>query len=236
MIYQCDSDVVKDVGANAAIIYQNIKFWCEKNAANEHHFHEGLYWTYNSMEAFCKLFDCFTVSQIKTALNKLEENGFIKSGNFNKSGYDRTKWYADQGSLLHLPKIANGLDENRQPIPDSKPDIKKPSKKEAMFDLGEPTQKSVQDWFLEFWQVYPKKAGKPAALKAFQKAVTRTKPENIIQGAKNYAAWLSNAASGEFRPITKHPQGWLNDDRWADDDIQPQASEPNFWYGDKVYQ
>jgi hypothetical protein len=44
--------------------------------------------------------------------------------------------------------------------------------------------------------------------------VKRADPDEIIAGAKAYADWLSSAVPGEFRPHTKHPQGWLNDDRW----------------------
>ncbi|MBT9385496.1 helix-turn-helix domain-containing protein [Pseudooceanicola sp. CBS1P-1] len=78
--------------------------------------------------------------------------------------------------------------------------------------------------FEEFWQAYPKKAGKPAARKAFAKAVKRAPAEVIIRGARLYASWLSSPPrAGEFRPSAKHPQGWLNDDRWEDDVLKGMA-------------
>ena len=73
------------------------------------------------------------------------------------------------------------------------------------------------DFFDDFWKAYPKKVAKPAARKAWNKAVKRAKPETIIAGAKRYAAWLAETpAPGDFRPHAKHPQGWLNDDRWTE--------------------
>ena len=95
MINQFDTEVAMQVGINAAVIYRNIQYWCEKNRTNEMNEHEGLFWTYNSIKAFCKQFPYLTEKQIRSSLKLLEEKGYIKSGNFNKSSYDRTKWYAD---------------------------------------------------------------------------------------------------------------------------------------------
>lgn len=68
--------------------------------------------------------------------------------------------------------------------------------------------------FDRFWAVYPKKAGKIAARKAWAKAIKQETPTRIIAAAHQYANWLANAAPGEFRPLPKNPQGWLNDGRW----------------------
>ena len=46
-----DPDMAKEHGVNAAILFQNIKHWVEKNEANGRHFYEGQYWTYNSNNA-----------------------------------------------------------------------------------------------------------------------------------------------------------------------------------------
>lgn len=123
-------DVAKEVGVNAAILLQSIKFWCAKNNANGKHCHDGLYWTYNSVKAWRDLYPYLGKSAIDSALKRLEERGFIKVGNYNKSAYDRTKWYAitDDGLRLFGDSISenremdeaesgNGLGENEEPIP-----------------------------------------------------------------------------------------------------------------------
>lgn len=84
-------------------------------------------------------------------------------------------------------------------------------------ETEEPEVDPIDQGFDEFWQAYPKKAAKPAARKAWAKAVKRASADVIIAGAKAYAKWLAEPLKpGEFKPHPKHPQGWLNDDRWAE--------------------
>jgi hypothetical protein len=127
MINSFDTDVAIDVGVNAAIIYRNIQYWCEKNRANEQNFHDGYYWTFNSMSAFCKQFPYLSEKKIRLSLKVLEDKGYIKSGNFNRVAYDRTKWYADaktadticQNGDIHSAKKANGDGQKGEPIPNN---------------------------------------------------------------------------------------------------------------------
>jgi hypothetical protein len=117
-----DPKVAQDVGCNAAVIYQNIKYWCAKNAANDKNEYEGRHYTYNSVNAFCELFPYLSAKQIRTALDKLEERGYIGLACLNKSAYDRTKWYCDLRNV-DLPLAANGLAPEGEPIPDINTDI-----------------------------------------------------------------------------------------------------------------
>ena len=141
MVYSFDTEVAEIVGADAAVIFRNIAFWCAKNRANGRHRYDGRYWTYNSARAFNELFPWLSTAQVRRALGKLEYAGLIVSGCFNRSGYDRTKWYAvgdaglrfadpdvaepsnacDDSDNFHLPKSSNGIGENSEPIPDGKP-------------------------------------------------------------------------------------------------------------------
>ena len=124
-----DPDIAARVGCNAAVIYQNLFYWAEKNAANDKHFYDGRWWTYNSISAFADLFPYLTGKQIRTALDKLEIDGLIVSGCYNKSAYDRTKWYSPTclQEQSDLPKRSNEIVQKGKPIPDintnNKPDI-----------------------------------------------------------------------------------------------------------------
>ncbi|MDR0266069.1 MAG: hypothetical protein LBJ04_22845 [Sphingobacterium sp.] len=120
MEHHFDIEVAKKFGVHAAVIYKNIQHWCLKNRSNEKHFYNGEYWTYNSVKAFNDLFPYLTESQIRTAINKLVEKGWIGVGNYNSSSYDRTKWYCDLRKL-HLSINANGNEINHEPIPYNKP-------------------------------------------------------------------------------------------------------------------
>jgi hypothetical protein len=117
-----DPVVAKELGTDAAIILSNIEYWVQINESNKRNFKDGKYWTYNSIDAFNKLFDYLTPSKIRTCLQKLSNKGYILKGNYNQSNYDRTTWYTVnnsicQNSQMDLSKIENGFDRNSEPIP-----------------------------------------------------------------------------------------------------------------------
>ena len=89
-----DPKIAAIVQVNAAVIYQNITFWVEKNQANGRNLRQGRYWTYNSVSAFADLFPYLTEKQIRTALKKLLDAGLLLKGHFSDDKYDRTSWYA----------------------------------------------------------------------------------------------------------------------------------------------
>lgn len=122
--------VAEEVGVNAAILLQSIKWWCDKNRANGKNEHDGLYWTYNSVKAWQELYPYLGKSAITSALAKLEERGLIAVGNYNQSAYDRTKWYAItakgraafgdsiyENREMGDAECGKGSGENREPIP-----------------------------------------------------------------------------------------------------------------------
>lgn len=141
-LHMFDPQIAKEYGVNAAIIFQNLAYWIEHNRANETNFHDGRYWTYNSVRAFAELFPYLTDKQIRSALKKLEEGGMILVGNYNKSTYDRTRWYAfaEKGlsicptGQMDFTYRANGSAPEGEPIPDINTDVTTPNKP----DIGAP--------------------------------------------------------------------------------------------------
>lgn len=121
-----DADVAEEVGIEAAIILWNIGYWIEHNAANGQNEHDGRFWTYNSQKAFQELFPFMSAGKVRGALKRLEDGGYILTGNYNRVAYDRTLWYAltEKGETLckkenlHLQKSQNGSSEICEPIPD----------------------------------------------------------------------------------------------------------------------
>lgn len=75
--------------------------------------------------------------------------------------------------------------------------------------------------FLSFWQVYPRKAGKEAARKAFEKAIKSTSVHEVLEGARRFAA-DPNLPEKQYIP---HPATWLNGGRW-DDEALPARDRP----------
>ena len=126
MEHSFDTDIAQEYGIQCAILLRHLYFWIEKNKANERHYYDDYYWTYSSVKALTELFPYMSKNTIVRGIQKLVDDGLLIEGNFNKSSYDRTKWYAltDLGysicekSEIHLPKIRNGNTQSQKPIPD----------------------------------------------------------------------------------------------------------------------
>lgn len=124
-------------GLEHSVIMYNLVYWCEHNEDNDRNFHDGLYWTFNSVKAFREEFPYIKPYTINKVLKELEEYGLIKTGNYNETTYDRTTWYAvtEKGFIefgesisrkrkIHLLNSQNGFVENEEPIPNKEPNIK----------------------------------------------------------------------------------------------------------------
>lgn len=85
--------IAASIGLKNAIILQHFVYWWKTNLSNGKNFHEGNYWTYNSREAFSAVFPYFSPREIQLICDKLQKEGFIEIGCFNKLKLDRTLWY-----------------------------------------------------------------------------------------------------------------------------------------------
>jgi hypothetical protein len=65
--------------------------------------------------------------------------------------------------------------------------------------------------FGAFWDRYPRKVGKLAAFKAYQKARSQASADEILAGVENYRAHLPSDAQ-----FICHPTTFLNQGRWMD--------------------
>ena len=133
MEHSFDVRIAKEYGIEEAIILNNMYFWIEKNKANNQHFYDGKYWTYNSKKAFAELFPYMSERQIDYAISNLIKKGLIEKGNYNKVGFDRTLWYSItkmgycilQNCEMEATKLLNGTNKIVEPIPDNKQQIEK---------------------------------------------------------------------------------------------------------------
>jgi hypothetical protein len=129
MNHSFDISYAKKYGVDEAIMISNFQYWLKKNWANEKHKHDGRTWTYNSIVAFEKLFPYWTAKQIRRVIDSLVSQGVLIRGEYNKSIYDRTSWYAfvEESTFLYgnhdLPIWANQDDQRGEPIPNINTDI-----------------------------------------------------------------------------------------------------------------
>ena len=130
MQHHFDVEIAEKYGMIEAVLLNHFEYWIELNRANGKNFYDGRFWTFNSMKAFSEIFPYLTENKIRNALKHLQDEGLILTGNYNKSAYDRTLWYAFSDlaeSILpkwqmDLPERANQFSQKGEPIPDNNTD------------------------------------------------------------------------------------------------------------------
>ena len=240
MYHMFDVDVAAKYGINAAVLLNNIFFWCQKNKANGHNFFDGSYWTYNSRSAFTEIFPYLSERQIKTALDKLIEDDVIKTGCYNKDQRDRSLWYAltekgwciVQKCQMQIAEMSNANSENVRPLPYINTDIKPDNKPDISIS-------STDENFLKFWKAYPRKDGKEDAFKAWKALnpnaeLQQTILDDISRRLAPNGTWYRTE-----RKFIKMAGPYLRGRRWEDEGLSTHA-EPNYdaeydpWLGVKL--
>lgn len=145
---------------------------------------------------------------IRAAVAELEEAGYLKRGQ-NRSGgrFGESVYYttSPDSPLSGFPMTEKPAAEN--PTPKNKRLKNTNDKKD--YD---------QDLFNEFWEAYPRKVGKGAALKAFAACLWQA---NAVAGARRLAN-DPNLPEPQYIP---HPATWLNREGWSDDPYPPRSDK-----------
>jgi len=140
---------------------------------------------------------------IRTLINELLEAGYLmrsEDRERNEKGYLGGYTYTTQD-----PTAEPTLDKPTQDNPLHKNNILKKNNlknNERIYSDSE---------FDSFWESYPKKVDKGAALRAFRRAIKNQDPAVVIAGAKAYAE-DPNLPEKQF---IKNPATWLNAEAWA---------------------
>ena len=93
-----------DAGLNEAIILQQCHYWLKMS----NNVHDGYKWIYNSYPKWQKQFPFWSISTIRRAITNLEKEGYLIVGNYNKAGFDNTKWYRiDYEKLMNRRPVQN---------------------------------------------------------------------------------------------------------------------------------
>ena len=135
-----------EYGLDKAILLQHIRFWINQNEGKDTHEHDNKVWMFQSASDMAKHYPYWSRQKISRLLREMEDDELIVSGNFNKVGYDQTKWYTIQCSELNNRKLYNN-----QPIPYTKQD----TKTDTIFD--------------ECWAMYGRKGNKKTSLRYWTK-------------------------------------------------------------------
>jgi hypothetical protein len=103
-------------------------------------------------------------------------------------------------------------------IPNREPSKQKPSPKKETYSKD----------FTLFWETYPRRIGKGAAWKSYQKVRAELPPIDelvtIVERHCRTEQWTKD--NGQFIP---HPSTWLNQRRWEDEvDAKPKIVKPHY--------
>ena len=245
MRYSFDTEAAARYGVEEAILLDHIRFWCEKNRSNPDCQQQGRCWMYASAARLAEHFPFWSVPKIRRLLKSLVRQGALLEGRFGRFAFDRTLWYAVSESVLsmfqnrHLQQTnpEHSSDESARAIKDTQKDIQEdtqhtytacgggrafsPSSEKlgnaAPKAESKPEQLSADTItsFERFWQAYPRKADRRAALLAWKALRPSESLVNTMLAALTAqcesAPWKE--AGGRYIP---HPAKWLTHRRWED--------------------
>lgn len=106
--------------------------------------------------------------------------------------------------------------ESRAP---EKPSLGAPEKPDALKNAPNKERKkstkkdSASPEVVNIYEAYPRKVGRPAALRAITKALKTTPAETLLNHTKMFASTV-NGSDPQFIP---HPRTWFNQERYNDD-------------------
>lgn len=87
-----DTDLAVVIGLKEAVVAQQLNYWLHSKSAK---IIDGRRWIYNTYEKWQKdSFPFFTIATIRRTFGSLEKQKIVLTGNFNKAGFDKTKWYS----------------------------------------------------------------------------------------------------------------------------------------------
>lgn len=94
-IFRAGPKMAAVLGVNEALVLGMVDYWINKNRENNINYKNGRYWTFNSIKKWRERYFYFWSERtVKRIFESLEEKGILIVGNFNKVGFDRTKWYS----------------------------------------------------------------------------------------------------------------------------------------------
>ena len=82
------------IGLNESIVLQQVHYWLKIKEKSQQDYIDGHYWVYNTYEQWQEQFPFFSIRTLRRVFTSLEKKGLLLVGNYNKAGFDKTKWYS----------------------------------------------------------------------------------------------------------------------------------------------
>lgn len=222
-LHHFNIELASSIGVEKAIIMCNLEFWLDWSKANNRNVHEGYHWTFNSASAFASLFPYWTANKIQKTLKRMEDDGLIITGSFNKKGYDRTKWYTTSeyaiqpNGLMQSADSLNAISQMAEPIPNINPNINTNviTKDIALKETS--AIDNYQDGFVIFYNAGLRKKDPKGTAAKFKALAKKMKADPIELAELLKTNIQARLASKEFGFDRLHPSTYLNKERWNDE-------------------
>lgn len=231
--------LAKEIGLNEAIIIQQMHYWLNTSK----HFIDGRKWIYNSYKQWEEQFPFWSNATIRRAISSLENQKLLITANYNRAGFDKTKWYTidyrvldgvskciAQNKQTSESNCANGVAQNEQvdgvnlskPIPETTIDFSETSQETNYNNV-----KLLKSQFDEWWNLYNKKVDRKKSEDKFKKCVKRDGFEKIMDGTRKYLSTIKD------KQYQKHPTTFLNGENYNDEyesiPVQPDNPYANLY-------
>jgi len=197
-----DKTLANILGLKEAIILSQINYWIEINKKNKRNFHEGRYWTYNSIKSWGEEFSLLSTATIKRAIKKLRDMNIIVTGNFNTYQMDRTLWYSINYSELEkiIRKYNSKNDNNDNDDTNTKLDKLDESRLNKIISSNESNDKLLNDQMEKdnLTQALPETSTKTSSEIIF-KSISKSKSRKIDRNTK-----LVNEFNSIYNKIIKN--------------------------------
>lgn len=126
-----------EIGLNEAIILQQIHYWLNQSK----HFYDGKKWIYNTYEDWNEQFPFWSVMTIRRTITSLEKQNLIISANYNKAGFDKTRWYSIDYEVVE--SVNRRCVQNEQTICSKRTDGSVQNEQTNTIDYTENTTESI---------------------------------------------------------------------------------------------
>ena len=168
-----------------------------------------------------------TPRQVQKLLRKLEERGLlsieVQAGGTTKTRSDQRPnlyhLHLERGVAQDTPR---GVAQDTPPVSPRTPELSlNRQQEEDTCSSGDerpspstPMDRYFEQFFVDFWSLYPRRVGKPAAKKALRAALRKDAATVISNGL---IAWVKAWAEAGTEPgFIPYPATWLNQERWND--------------------
>ena len=210
--------LARQIGLNEAIILQQVHYWLQRSS----NVRDGYKWVYNSYPEWYKQMPIWkSETTMRTAFKHLEKKGLLITANYNKAGFDKTKWYridyeklvgkrSTQNGYTSNPKLVDGDTQNGKTNTNRLPETTtETNNKHSASHSNAQRVSQLEEEFDEVWSKYPNKKGKRQAFnhyKAWRKSSTKHTNEYLLERLKVYMTDLQQNS-------WKHPMNgstWFN--------------------------